>query len=178
MEQTFMHLTNYSVNKWAAEFLKGGSDAAALALVDALSRGRTLDDARAAAAAAEAAASAKESEGSSSSSSSGGVAAAAARGGAGRGLLPCGGAYLAGAPMGTAVEEPAEARAIRESTGGSKWTLTAFMQWLDARQEARIAAAGGAPEKGRDADVLWKRLTDLVAKTILGAFYFFVREHH
>jgi hypothetical protein len=73
---------------------------------------------------------------------------------------------------GTAIDEPAEVRAIRESTGGSKWTLTAFMQWLDARQEARIAAAGGAPEKGRDADVLWKRLTDLVAKTILGAFYF------
>jgi hypothetical protein len=46
MEQTFMHLTNYSVNKWAAEFLKGGSDAAALALVDALSRGCSLDAAK------------------------------------------------------------------------------------------------------------------------------------
>ena len=41
-----MHLTNYSVNKWAAEFLKGGSDAAALALVDALSRGCSLDAAK------------------------------------------------------------------------------------------------------------------------------------
>ena len=185
MAQTFMHLTNYSVNKWAAEFLKSGSDAAALALVDALSCGNTLDGARAAAAAAAAA---QESEGSRSRSrSSGGgggaAVAAAARGGAGRGLLPTGGAYLAGAPTGTTVEEAAEVRAIRESTQGSKWTLTAFMQWLDARQAAREAAAAAAPTTSagaiapplpgdkpngtRDADLLWKRLTDLVAKTIL-----------
>ena len=57
------------------------------------------------------------------------------------------------ASRGVGLCEPRECARIRLACAGYKWTLSAFMLWL-ARH-------------GHDARAVWRRLTDLVVKTVL-----------
>eukprot|EP00039_Didymoeca_costata_P023335 m.6746 g.6746 ORF g.6746 m.6746 type:complete len:457 (+) comp3577_c0_seq1:300-1670(+) len=73
------------------------------------------------------------------------------------GLIPTAGEYRFGGSAeggyGCGLEESQLVSECRSAAKGSKWTLTAFAQWME--------------EEGHSVEKLWRRCADLVAKTIL-----------
>lgn len=139
-DDRFAHLSNYSVNKHAA-----ARDADEATSADARSAQDELE---------------RISE-SRRDRAQGSPAATSAP----LGLMPTGGSYLAGWPsaallasaaqrerVGVGLVEPQECARVRRATTGLKWSVSAFFLWL--------------AQNGHAADLVWRRLADVVAKTL------------
>ena len=127
IEQSYMHLTNYSVNKKNPDFVKAGTDNTAAKAAD---DGPVHAD-------EEGSASEVDSE-DDTEETSGGAS-----------CLQLEGSYLAGCPKGSGLVEPAKDQRVRMARDGSKWTISALMAYLEeqgprgVRYCARLYCADG-----------------------------------